>query len=209
MLVETFECEETKDETPEMSEAAIAIIESMGLSGQARLVGRTSDGLGDEMNKPARCPYRKMTAEEAFVYGTLCPAKTKLRDFGEGPIPLRVLQVAAHANGLGMFDELVVWHVAGPAVKDPVLVGMKKHPTNTWTHEPFILARWGDVLDEYPAMLKAAMARWRENMKATLAEIRGEVTRDEGTIDTVSLEQMVGAAAPSYSGFGQRAAWWR
>ena len=143
MLVETYECEETATEAPEMSDAALALIDKLGLDGQRSLNVSAEP-------KEGRCPYRRMTAEEAFVYRQICPATTNLREYAESPIPLRVLQVAAHADDY--FQKLEVWHVEGITVKDPVLVGVTKDPKATWREARFILARWGEVLDEWPAL---------------------------------------------------------
>lgn len=87
MLVETFELEEVAEQPPELEAEAVALIEKLGLDGQQ-----------------TRIPYRKMTEEETFVYGILCPMRTPLKKYKEGPIPLRVLQVAAHATDVGMLD---------------------------------------------------------------------------------------------------------
>jgi hypothetical protein len=178
MLVETFECEETKTEEPELSAEAMRLIEELDLDGQRGL---------NEPKTDTRMPYRKMDAEEAFVYGQLCPTKTPLKKYKEGPIPLRVLQVASHAKGI--FDELIVWHKASPAVKDPVLVGMKKNPSRSWEDgEAFILARWGDVLDEWPALTKAALGVFRAKTRDGLTKLKSEVDATLARIDDVGID---------------------
>src|SRR4051812_6016244 len=92
MHVETFECGEVSHEPTEASEEAIGIIEALGLQGQKTFVA-SRDG-----KMPARVPYRLMTAEEVAVYATLCPVAKCIRDYDSSPIPLRVLQIAAHAK---------------------------------------------------------------------------------------------------------------
>lgn len=92
MQVETYEVTEL-DATGELEcEAdAVALIEELGLAGQQELItgrGKTKQ----------RMPYRKMTAEEFRVYNTIFGQKVNIRTYSDEPIPLRVLQVAAHAK---------------------------------------------------------------------------------------------------------------
>lgn len=176
MLVETFECEETTEETPNMSEEAITLMQQLGMSQQIEKMVKKSD-TGDSL----RCPYRELTGEEFFIYSTLCPERTSLRIYSASPIPLRVLQVAAHAKSF--FDEMQVWHVSSPAIKDPVLVGIMGNAYDT-SAKRYILARWGESLDEHPAMIKQAIAMSKENLRAKLNEIS---IRVKNVLDSVDL----------------------
>ncbi len=159
MQVETYECQETQTEHPECSDEALKLIAELGLAGQDALNTAPS---GDK----TRFPYRKMRADEAAVFTLLCPRTCKLTEYADSPIPLRVLQVAAHAKPL--FDELIVWAAPNSDVKDPVLVGIKKK--GEWTQERYILARWADALDEWPAVVKAAAEKFRDKLIAAAAE---------------------------------------
>src|SRR5262245_46371000 len=76
-------------ESPE----ALGIIERLGLTGQRSLMTER-EGTGT----PVRNPYRQMTVIEDRVYSSLLPKKVELSEYDEGPIPLRVLQVAAHGK---------------------------------------------------------------------------------------------------------------
>ncbi len=93
MQVETYEVTEQYgiDKT-ECEAEAIALIESLGLTGQQNRLAETENG-----DKIA-VPYRKMTQEESFVYRRICPKRTKLENYESGWIPLRVLQIAVHAK---------------------------------------------------------------------------------------------------------------
>lgn len=158
MQVETFECSETAAEPIEATEEAVRIIEELGLAGQLELVTKRPD------NRDQRCPYREMLEDEVFVYGVLCPQKTALAEYKASPIPLRVLQLAAHAKSLGLFGRLEVWDRASAAVKDPVLVA------NTGTNEyspgkRFILARWGEVLEPFAVLLARATDAHRAHLR--------------------------------------------
>lgn len=168
MQVETFECVETASEPIEASEEAIGLIESLGLAGQKELICKPEE-------KPStRCPYREMTAEEAFVYGVLCPDKSPLGKYKASPIPLRVLQIAAHANSLGIFKDLEVWDRESVTVKDPVLVAYNGDRYK-WDRKLFILARWGEELETFATLLKRAVAIKREQFTEALEGIRASI----------------------------------
>lgn len=168
MQVETFECSETAAEPIEASQEAAGIIESLELAGQKAL-------LCPQESTTSRCPYREMRKDERFVYGVLCHYKTDLRNYSESPIPLRVLQVAAHAHSLGMFRDLWVWHAASHLEKDPVLVGVVQQGTYTWEVATYILARWGEELESWPTLMKRACDRKREQIADALRSIEAKI----------------------------------
>lgn len=186
MSVETFECTETASEPIEMAEEAISLIESLGLDGQRELV-RPREGQA----RGERFPYREMTDEEEFVYRVLCPEAYPIKEYSRSPIPVRVLQVAAHAQEF--FDSIVVWDKASADTKDPVLVGIRK--VDSREHN-YILARWGNELDEWPAMLKQALDKHRQSLKAQCERAIAELRACAQTLDTAGVDEM--------SGFGGR-----
>lgn len=160
MQVETYE-EVSIDEqggmliNEQVSEEALALIESLDLNGQRSLVSR-DEAAGEAVER--RIPYRLMTREEANVYAVMCPRRTALERYSDGPIPLRVLQVAAHAKPL--FKALYVLHPASARDDDPVLIGMRTNPDRSWQDDIYILARWGAVLvplDEMRAQAKVKL----------------------------------------------------
>lgn len=193
MLVETYECEETRDESPEETAEAVALMEKLGLDAQLEAAGKSKSPMG-------RNPYREMTGDEAFVFGILCPGRAKLEQYRAGPIPLRVLQIASHAMDLGIFDHLEVWHATAVDVKDPMLVGKCKNKVSPWTFDDFILARWGDVLDEWPALVKTAMAKWRDRVRAEIAGVIGSAQQELQSIDNADLSVAIRTRSISYSG---------
>jgi len=178
MAVETYELDEVQEETVEECAEARALIDELGLDGQKPKTGADS--------KKQRLPYRLMTPEERAVFKTLCPAEARLADYDAGPIPLRVLQIAAHAKPL--FDELYVWHPVGHD-KDPVLVGCNGP---SYCNDRFILARWGGELDEWPALLKRAARLHTERVVDRLETIAKKVTRAlNDACDGVSVEDFL------------------
>ena len=96
MEIETYEIEETVGETagttPEVEAEALELIEKLGLEGQRGLVVEKEDG------EACRIPYPIMDDRERAVYGELYPEHQALASYKAGIIPLRVLQVAAHAE---------------------------------------------------------------------------------------------------------------
>ena len=167
MQVETFEDPEIATEPIEASEEARKIIETLKLDGQAGLLE------SDPKERKARPPYRKMTAEEFFIYSVLCPQKTKAKQYNASPIPLRVLQVMSHA--INIFPECEIWDHASMQMKDPVLLGVTKHPQWTWQHEYFLLARWGEELESTPILLKKACDQVRSRARNALASIERSI----------------------------------
>lgn len=162
MQVETFECTETMSEPAEASSEALELIEALGLEGQKKLCIKTPHQLD------SRCPYREITADEFFVYATLCPERTPLNRYSASPVPLRVLQLAAHANQIDFIKRLEVWDRVSVQIKDPVLVGWTNQ--HDWyrsvgsDNRCYILARWGEELETFPVLVKRAMQVARENL---------------------------------------------
>lgn len=180
MQVETYEVTEVAETTPEQCEEARALTEQLGLKGQEAFYEKAA-ARGPVM------PYRKMTAVEALVYSTLLPTMTEIEQYADGPIPLRVLQIAAHAKAclaeaLGADICIFVWHPENADVKGPLLVAYKG---NRYHNERYILARWGDELDEFgvlqqkaKAILKARLERTIKEGEAKLAEARAALDAD-------------------------------
>jgi len=195
MQVETFEeLEQVTDVdgtvSIEDSEAALALINQLGLEGQQRLQTPSDGGKTTE-----RMPYRQMSKVELDVYQVICPSKVKLSDYSAGPIPLRVLQVAAHADG--MFEELEVWSTSSPVVKDPILVGVRTGPGRSWDKRRFLLARWGAELAPFGELLTKAAKVLREKYRATAMKGKRQIEVYLETLDSTADETLVGLSEPS------------
>lgn len=179
MLVETFEEVETVGPEMELDncDEAIALIEQLGLKGQAK-PKQKADGTR------VLSPYRKITAGESFVVRMITPETTKLVDYGSGPIPLRVLQVAAHAKD--HFKTLFVCHPKA-LVKDPFLIGYTgDYDWSPWIQSDriFILARWGAELASWPELMAKAASMYRDQFKAALAKVAMQIQGGPALIDT-------------------------
>lgn len=183
--VETFECSETAAEPIEASEEALALIASMGLEGQTELTAKP------EGKCASRIPYREITAEEAFVYGVLCPKQEKIEKYKASPIPLRVLQIAAHAKSLGEFEEFQVWDRESVAVKDPVLVALKKNKDRYWEKTTFILARWGETLETFPVLLQRALDEKRRQVMQRLESVSSKAKMLLENMDSLESKELI------------------
>lgn len=176
MQVETYEVGEVTS-TVEQSEEAKKLVAELGLDEQERFYAP---------DQPAVCPYRKMTAAEAFVYEQLLPVKTKFHKFGDEAIPLRVLQVAAHALTLfdkdGVKGDLMVWHSRNADIKDPLLVLSIQNGSTT---ERFILARWGEILENFTTLTAKAKELWKAERIAEVAKGISDLETYRNSIDAI------------------------
>jgi hypothetical protein len=179
-----------------VSEEALALIEQLNLDGQRQLVTARESGSETVV---ARNPYRLMTLEESRVYGLICDQITPLGQYGSEPLPLRILQVAAHAESL--FERLEVWHPSSERDLDPLLVGVKSHPKWTYQKEKYLLARWGPVLVSFDEMRQQAAsrlrARWEVALRRGQAEIGGFLAGIDANVATYLYGQEV--TTPSVS----------
>ncbi len=188
MQVETYEQTEMTSAGPECDAEAIALIESLGLTGQQELITRPD---GDAV----RNPYRLMTEEELCVYSLLMPKHVEISKYSDGPIPLRVLQVAAHARDLGL-PVLRVWCPATGPKDDPILVARE----HDYTSKIWLLARWGDALLPMEELAKKAAALARDGIKTALLAALEEVRGDLSMIDAMPASQVLkwSLSAPTY-----------
>lgn len=189
MLVETFE--QQVEQHPEACEEASRLIAELGLEGQRTL---TNPDEGD-----TRCPYRQWHADEMEVYSLLCPSTDKAEDYDADTIPLRVLQVLAHAKSLGIYESFQIIHAANPAVKDPILLGVPSG--QQWSRSKWhILARWGAELDEFPVLVEKAAkikaAKILDEVLKVRAEVEVIVARVEAAIS--GGHSLLGKTAPSF-----------
>ena len=177
MIVETYEVTETTTagEDPVLADAAaIELIRELDLEGQKELLAHDETAV-------IRIPYQRMTAEEVRVYQTLYPADEKVEAYRAGPIPLRVLQVVAHART--MFDKVLVW---GPEQydPDPVLVGQIGEYGNA---EYYLLARWGDALAPFEELRDRAAEvvrrRYTSKAKEVVAQCQAFLAAPDASVE--------------------------
>lgn len=165
--IELFTTLEEYTGNPEQDDAAarraLALAQELDLEGQLGLFGQ-------DIASPVQFPFRPMRKDEELVYSIILPEKTALERYADERIPLRVLELAKTAKKGGFFKELVIWHQA-KVTPDPLLVGMRAiNPAWTWSLTPFIIARWGDVLDSFATLSDRACAIWKAKRLTFLKE---------------------------------------
>lgn len=186
MNVEVYTTEETTRNQDDIAEVK-TLIESLGLEGQKQFVEVPANTVN---------PYRRMTADEQFIYETLMPNTCKPEKYKADLIPLRVLQVLAHARSLEYFDELTVCY---PELgqDDPVLIGAKKDP-ESGRNDLFILARWGEALKPVPELLRLALAEKKRRVLSKYEEIRRSCDVELANLKDAADEMFRAKSTPTY-----------
>lgn len=172
MKIETYEIEQPSQEIEQLAQDSEAreLCEKLGLSGQLALSNNESATV---------FPYRRMTATEQKVFELHCPIKTKLDQYKSDAIPLRVLQVAAHAISCNVLHAVYVWHPKESRL-DPVLVGY----TSNYGGDLYLLARWAQVWKEFDLLLEEAKNIWQSKRIAQLKKAQAEVERSLTTVES-------------------------
>lgn len=170
--VETFEIEDaTHGEANAMAcdAEAAELIAKLGLTGQQVL---------QNPETLTRCPYPVADAEEMLVFRALNPERCKPEAYSLDAIPVRVMQVLAHARDLNFFTSFEIWFPKSARVQDPVLVAYRTHKDNgrSWdTTDTHILARWGKALLPIEKLKADAITRLRakaiDNITASLRKL--------------------------------------
>lgn len=214
MQVETYETVERDEngQIMDMPEEALAIIEELGLEGQRKFLRAT----GEDGNIQT-IPYRRMTKDEAAVYGTLMPKRSDIESYNAGQIPIRVLEVVKECKP--MFKKLVIWYPETEADlrKDPILVGVNERTTvyypgekNEWTHredENYLLARWGEELLPLEQLAAKAGGRAKRAVLSALKSIEAQVRERIAMYSAVEDSEFVmvhTGAEPSFYDQGKR-----
>lgn len=189
MKVETYEVEETTTEIGTLAAdgEAMELIDKLNLVGQLSLTNTET---------VTRFPYRKMTALEFLVYKLHCPIETPLERYASSIIPVRVLQVAAHAHGHvgSLLHHLEVWHPED-AKLDPVLVGR----TSTYGGEYYLLARWGEVWKDFKTLASEAKQIWIARKRAALGKAQKELQSSIDGLEHDAVEAFMTGKEPTYT----------
>ena len=174
MKIETYEVEEITGELGVMAadSEAMELINKMGLHGQIAAANPET---------ATRFPYALMSDLQHVVFKTVFPNRTNIEEYADGLIPLRVLQVAAHVKELGV-GKLVVWHTQS-AKEDPLLVAKV---TMNGGERFYLLARWGDALLEFDALVEKAKAIWKSKAAAKLKSEASKYTAALNDIEDIA-----------------------
>lgn len=182
MQVQTYEVEEITGELGIMAADAesIELCEKLGLAGQKKL---------SDPQTGTRVPYREITAEEKAIFEACFPNKTKLEDYSDGIIPLRVLQIVSHCKESEMFSSYQVWHPQRGQT-DPVLVAFRSHRPPGWsfdTTSTYLLARWGDALDSIDVLREKAkkilVVKWGSKLQSAKSEAEQAIANIDARVN--------------------------
>src|SRR3989338_6916255 len=189
MEIEEFTTEEVTADCGEVAnvEDVRGLVEQLGLGGQQKFFA--TDKVATTF------PYRKMTEQERVVYESLCPQRTDLAGYGDGVIPLRVLQISVHAKGLEFFKNLEVWHPRNGDITVPVLVGIKtfRQQNQNWdTTEQYILARWGTVLKPFSELIEEARVKYEAQLRVKFVKLKEKVESQLRTVEEVVRNYVLG-----------------
>ena len=157
---------------PDDVNEARELIEKLGLEGQSQfLAGEANEAFS----------YPALSREEVAVYRTLFPTRTKLQNFDEEMIPLRVLQEADRVGRLRPNYKLEVWH--SRTYTDPLLVA----GTGGWGDPWYLIARWGEALETWETLRRRAV-------ETLAAKLRAEAKRMAAILPALDYEAEVEAA---------------
>lgn len=158
MKIQEYTCETAPHE--EFTEEALALLEKLGAASQSHFYKQDGQVF----------PYRKMSPYEHAIYKIVLPVREPIAKFRACPIPLRVLQIGAHASEL-MDGELVIWH-QGEGKDDPLLT-LREGPEYSGSY--YLLARWAEVLEEFSVLVQQAIAINTEKVRAELLSKKAEL----------------------------------
>ena len=187
MQIETYEIEEIKSSEASTMAAdaeSIALVESLGLEGQKALANPET---------ATRFPYPRMTSREALIFGLCFLKRTKLSEYRDGIVPLRVLQVAAYCKQCDFPGAayMEVWSTNVPK-EDPILVCR----TGEYNSDNYLLARWGESLKSLDDLAKQAAPILKARLTRTLTEAARKVKDKLATLDALVEEAMHTGEAP-------------
>lgn len=187
MQIETYEIEEIKSSeaaTMAADAESLELVERLGLQGQKALANPET---------ATRFPYPRMSSRETLIFGLCFPKHTKLSEFRDGIVPLRVLQVAAYCKE-SAFDGaayMEVWSTNVPS-QDPILV-CRSGPYN---NDNYLLARWGESLKSLDDLAKQAAPILKAKIQRTLNDAARRVQEKLESLDSLIEEAMLTGEAP-------------
>lgn len=130
---------------------------------------RSELGIKDATQKTeTQITFRRATMLEINVYGILMPKCSKLEEYSDGPIPLRILELCKKAKEQGL-PQLWVWCPDTGPKDDPIVFSYER----SWNPESDsrIIGRWGDCLEHFDVLTAKAIALAKMKMTAALTKI--------------------------------------
>jgi hypothetical protein len=167
--VESYNAEQDSDEAKAAAYHRECLCNRLSLKGQTEL--------------PA-VPFEPMSESEKRVYQTLCPADEDIKSYTRSTIPTRILELLDRWGGL--FTKIRIW---SDGKADPLVIGFI---SDGWNAQPYLLARWGNELLDFPSLCEKAIT------KRTLLE-RAKAEELLATSEARTRTYMLGGASSMYS----------
>lgn len=163
----------TEDGEAQVDTEAIKLIEDLGLEGQQALVNPSMETV---------CRYNKLTREQAFTIRMLFSAHALVKDYNQGPIPVRVLKEIRFAKD--HFKDLYILFAPPAEVIDPILVGFNGSYFAGSIGESSLIARWGDALKPWSELFNFAMLKHKEKLRRKLGNFISRCQSQLSLLDT-------------------------
>lgn len=170
MAEEIYLLDECKDITfdEDKKEEWLKIIDELDLTGQKELVS----------DKESPIPFLYMNESMKNVYETLCPCEIGVNQYSKSPIPLQVLGIIKLCETENYFEKLIIRY--DDVNIDPVLVGINK--TGNYSKDYYLLARWGNELDNLEQLREKARQRWIGN---STTKLQGDIAEKQSILDNI------------------------
>lgn len=126
--------------------------------------------------------FNKFKRDEHGIYQILCPSHKSFKAeqiLGMKHIPERIIEVVERSRD--MFYEFEIWEAESASEKDPILLGREKtldkdgKERDRWYDEIYLLARWGQELENFDVLKKRAIESLSEPVKIELMKIKAKV----------------------------------
>lgn len=147
-------------QNPEVEAEWKALVEELGLEGQAKLIAKRE---GTDVNKKAS-PYIHLNKKYANIFSVLCPEVVDYKKYDKTTIPREVLKEIALCEKEGYFDAIKIWY--DDASPDPFVVGYIKD--GSYNYIRHLIARFGDELLPFEVLEEKAYNRIKKTLKADL-----------------------------------------
>jgi hypothetical protein len=173
-MVQTFIVEETKEliYDADKIEEWKSKCEELGLSEQLSLA----------QPEKSPIPFVSMNTVMNRVYTTLCPEKVDYKRYRKTAIPLEVLSLIALAEKEKYFTEIQIWY--DDRTPDPLAVGILKK--QEWSHDLFLIARWGDVMRPFDELKEKAIQVYKNTsiiqLKRSVADANEKIANIDNNV---------------------------
>lgn len=187
MQIKTYEIEEIKSSeaaTMAADAESIELVNKLGLEGQKALANPQTE---------TRFPYQLMSSRETLIFGLCFQKRTRLSQYRDGIVPLRVLQVAAYCKECDFPGAayMEVWSTSIPK-EDPILVCR----SSEYHSDNYLLARWGESLKSLDELAAQAVPILKAKLQRQLGDCLRRAQDQLDILDSLIEGAMQSGEAP-------------